>query len=184
LTRLSLRANLRCLLRVTHLLLHANLRSVARAHVANLVDAWGHCDTNIRRTFIKCISYMIDPLTFLIVGYILKLARIWQLHCILYKPHLTGDIWITHIHKQSHRWITYSYIFINQILHKVYHFEQINHNNHIATQSNTNPVNQILHKVYHFDQINRINHIATESNTNPVNQILPKVYHVHRPLLE
>jgi hypothetical protein len=32
----------------------------------------------------------------------------------------------THAHKKSKMEITYSYIFINQILHKVYHFNKIN----------------------------------------------------------
>jgi hypothetical protein len=47
--------------------------------VANLIASWGHCGTNRRHTLL--VSYLMPPMSILVTGCILELARIWQLHC-------------------------------------------------------------------------------------------------------
>jgi hypothetical protein len=60
-THLPLQANLRRTLWVVYLPLRANLRRATRALFINLVDTWGHCDTNKRRTLIRHDSYLMPP---------------------------------------------------------------------------------------------------------------------------
>jgi hypothetical protein len=54
---------------------------VARARVSNLVDAWDYCGTNRRHPLFDMRLLFDSPMAFLVVGYILELAKIWQPYC-------------------------------------------------------------------------------------------------------
>jgi hypothetical protein len=109
--------------RVVHLSIRANLKCAARAHVPDLIDTCGHYNTNRRRTFFMHISYLMP--THAPTGCGLHPRASQDLAAIFYlqKQHIIGD---THAHMEPSMEITHSYTFNNQILHKVYCFDQIN----------------------------------------------------------
>jgi hypothetical protein len=95
-----------------------NPRRALSYGVADLVVGWGHYDTNRRRT-ILCVCLLFDapPQGILVAGYILELARIWQLHC-QDKQHTHTEIYIKP--NGDH---TFNYIYQSNITQSVHHFD-------------------------------------------------------------
>jgi hypothetical protein len=68
---------IRDVLRVARLPLRTNRRCTERECIADLVDVWGHFDTNRRHTlFDPCLLFDAPPMTLVIPGCMLELVRI------------------------------------------------------------------------------------------------------------
>jgi hypothetical protein len=114
-------------LRIAHLPLHINRRHATRERVADLVDVWGYCSMNRRRTLFDACLLVDAPHSHSGCRLHPEASQNMAVTLYLYKQHIKTHM---HIHSQTVNLhtlpieIIHSIIFINQILNKLYHFNK------------------------------------------------------------